>query len=169
MPIGNLTSQLFANLYLDPLDHFVKEQLKQRYYIRYMDDFVILAQAKSELWEILEKIKGFLAVHLKLQLNPIRVAVLPVERGIDFLGYVIYPDGYKRIRRRNVVNFRRRLKALETEHAQAEITFDHARQSIASWLGLAKHTSAFRLSRGLFLEHDVRNIGKRLLVRTVCQ
>jgi RNA-directed DNA polymerase len=165
MPIGNLTSQLFANLYLDPLDHFVKEQLRQRYYIRYMDDFVILAGAKSELWEILGKIKGFLAAPLKLQLNPIRVAVVPVERGIDFLGYVIYPDGYERIRRRNVVNFRRRLKALETKHAQAEITFDHARQSIASWLGLAKHASAFRLSRSLFLEHDVRNIGKRLLVK----
>jgi hypothetical protein len=130
-----------------------------------MDDFVILAQAKSELWEILGKIKDFLTAHLKLQLNPIRVAVLPVERGIDCLGYVIYPDGYKRIRRRNVVNFRRRLKALENKHAQAEIAFDHARQSIASWLGLAKHASAFHLSRALFLEHDVRNIGKRLLVR----
>lgn len=109
-----------------------------------MDDFVILGDAKSELWAILEKIKGFLTAHLQLQLNPIRVAVVPVEKVIDFLGDVIYPDGYKRIRRRNVVNFRRRLKALENEHAQAEITFDHARQSIASWLGLAKHASAVR-------------------------
>jgi len=98
-------------------------------------------------------------------LNPVGVADLPVERGIDFLGYVIYPDGYKRIRRRNMVNFRRRLKTLEKKHAQAEITLDHARQSIASWLGLAKHASAFRLSRSLFLEHDVRNIGKRLLLK----
>lgn len=134
-----------------------------------MADFVILAQAKSEPWEILGKIEDFLSAHLQLQLNPIRVAVLPVERGIDFLGYVIYPDGYKRIRRRKVMNFRRRLKALENKHAQAEITFDHARQSTASWLGLAKHASAFRLSRSLFLEHDVRNIGKRLLMKMFCQ
>jgi len=97
------------------------------------------------------------------------VAVLPVERGKDFLSYVIYPDGYKRIRRRNVVNFRRRLKTLKEGYAEKQITFDHARQSIARWLGLAKHASAFRLSRSLYLERDVRNIGKRLLVKMVCQ
>lgn len=165
MPIGNLTSQLFANLYLDPLDHFVKEQLRQRYYVRYMDDFVILGESKAEMWEVLGVVQNFLAANLKLQLNRKRVAVIPVGKGIDFLGYVIYPDGHKRIRRRNVVNFRRRLKRLETGHVQGEIPFTHARQSIASWLGLAKHASAFRLSRSLFLEHDVRNIGKRLLVK----
>lgn len=167
MPIGNLTSQLFANLYLDPFDHFVKEGLGRRHYVRYMDDFVILAEAKSELWGILEKIKGFLAARLKLHLNPLRTAVIPVERGVDFLGYVIFPHGYKRIRRRNVVNFRRRLTRLEAEHVKGATPFVHARQSIASWLGLAKHTSAFQLSRGLFLEHDVRNIGKRLLVKMI--
>jgi len=68
-----------------------------------------------------------------------------------------------------VVNFRRRLKRLEEGYAGKQIAFDHARQSIASWIGLAKHASTFRLSRALFLEHDVRNIGKRLLVRMVCQ
>ncbi len=110
-------------------------------------------------------VQSFVAARLKLQLNPMRVAVIPVEKGIDFLGYVIYPGGYKRIRRRNVVNFRRRLKRLEEGHAEGEIRFDHARSSIASWLGLAKHASAFWLSRSLFLAHDVRNIGKRLLVK----
>jgi len=68
-----------------------------------------------------------------------------------------------------VVNFRRRLRKLEEGYAERQITFDHARQSIASWLGLTKHASAFRLSRSLFLEHDVRNIGKRLLVKIFCQ
>ncbi len=72
----------------------------------------------------------------------------------------------RRVRRRNVVNFRRRLKRLEVGYAQGEIPLVHARQSIASWLGLAKHASAFRLSCGLFLEHDVRNTGKRLLLKT---
>lgn len=87
--------------------------------------------------------------------------------GLDFLGYMIYPQGYKRLKRRNVVNVRRRLKKLEKGYVQGKIIFAHARGSIASWLGLAKHASAFRLSRGLFLEHDVRNIGKRLLVKVV--
>ena len=89
----------------------------------------------------------------------------PVAAGVDVLGYVVYPNGSKRVRRRNVVNCRRRLTRLEAGHAQGEIPFVHARQSIASWLGLARHASTFRFSRSLFLEHDVRNIGKRLLLK----
>lgn len=165
IPIGNLTSQLFANLYLSPLDHFIKEQLRQRYYVRYMDDFVILSAGKSEPWAILKEITGFLAADLKLELNPRRVAVMPIEKGIDFLGYVIFPGGYKRIRRRNVVNFRRRLKRLATGYAQGMMPYDQVRASIASWLGLAKHANAFHLSRAIFSEQDVCHIGKRLLIK----
>lgn len=164
MPIGNLTSQLFANLYLDPLDHFVKEDLQRRAYIRYMDDVVILGEEKAELWDVLRAVERFLQERLRLSLQPQRTSVIPVAAGVDFLGYVVYPNGYKRVRRRNVVNVRRRLVRLEAGHARGEIPFAHARQSIASWLGLAKHASAFRLSRSLFLAHDVRHIGKRLLL-----
>ena len=164
MPIGNLTSQLFANLYLDPLDHFVKEDLRRRAYIRYMDDFVILGEEKHELWDVLKEVERFLHERFRLSLQPQRTLVTPVAAGVDFLGYIVYPKGYKRVRRRNVVNVRQRLTRLEAGHALGEIPFAHARQSIASWLGLAKHASAFRLSRSLFLAHDVRNIGKRLLL-----
>lgn len=164
MPIGNLTSQLFANLYLDPLDHFVKEDLHQRAYIRYMDDFVILGEEKVELWDVLREVERFLRERLRLSLQPQRTSVRPVAAGIDVLGYVVYPNGYTRVRRRNVVNVRRRLTRLEAGHARGEISSAHARQSIASWLGLATHASAFRLSRSLFLAHDVRHIGKRLLL-----
>lgn len=94
-----------------------------------------------------------------------RTSITPVATGVDLLGYVVYPNGYKRVRRRNVVNVRRRLARQEAGHTQGAIPFFHARQSIASWLGLARHACAFRLSRQLFLEHDVRNIGKRLLLR----
>lgn len=164
MPIGNLTSQLFANLYLDPLDHFVKEDLQRRAYIRYMDDVVILGEEKAELWDVLREVERFLQERLRLSLQPQRTSVRPVAAGIDVLGYVVYPNGYKRVRRRNVIAVRRRLTRLEAGHARGEIPFAHARQSIASWLGLAKHASAFRLSRSLFLAHDVRHIGKRLLL-----
>ncbi len=177
MPIGSLTSQLFANLYLGPLDHFIKEQLRQRYYIRYMDDFVILGQedksyeakprkiGKRELWKVLDEVRAYLVGHLKLELNPKRVAVTPIEQGVDFLGYVIFPGGYKRIRRRNVVNFRRRLKRLAMGYSEETIPYDQARASMANWLGLAKHANAFRLSRAIFLEQDVCHIGKRLLIK----
>lgn len=158
------TSQLFANLYLNPLDHFVKEDLQRRAYVRYMDDFVILGEEKAELWDSLKAVKRFLRERLRLSLQPERTSVTPVAAGVDFLGDVVYPKGYKRVRRRNVVNVRRRLTRLEAGHARGEIPFAHARQSIASWLGLAKHASAFQPSRSLFLAHDVRNIGKRLLL-----
>ncbi len=167
MPIGNLTSQLFANVYLDPFDHFVKEGLRRKHYVRYMDDWVIVGTEKAELWQVLEETWAFLSHTLRLTLNPHRIALVPLTHGVDFLGYVIYPDGYKRIRRRNVTNVRRRLEKLESGYEQGTITFAHARGSIASWLGLAKHASAFRLSRELFEKHDVRNIGKRLLVKMV--
>ncbi|MBI5180046.1 MAG: RNA-directed DNA polymerase, partial [Nitrospirae bacterium] len=166
IPIGNLTSQLFANIYLSPLDHFIKEQMRQRHYIRYMDDFVILGQDKRYLWKVLDDVRTYLAVYLKLELNHRRVAVMPIEKGIDFLGYVIYPDGYKRIRRRNVKNFRRRLKRLAIEYTEGATPYDKARSSIASWLGLARHANAFKLSCKIFLEHDVQNIGKRLMVKS---
>jgi retron-type reverse transcriptase len=164
IPIGNLTSQLFANLYLSLLDHFIKEQLRQRDYLRYMDDFVILGREKGELWKVLHGVRACLADHLRLELNPKRVAVMSIEKGIDFLGYVIFPGGYKRIRRRNVVNFRRKLKRLATGYAEGTIPYDQARASMASWLGLAKHANAFHLSRAIFIEHDVNHIGKRLLL-----
>jgi retron-type reverse transcriptase len=165
IPIGNLTSQLFANIYLTPLDYFIKEQLKQRCYIRYMDDFVILGKQKNELWDILKGIKGFLDTYLKLGLNFKRVAVMPIEKGIDFLGHVIFLDGYKRIRRRNVVNFRKRLKWLSISYSEGTVLYDHARSSIASWLGLVKYANAFYLSRAIFSEHDVDNVGKRLMIK----
>lgn len=165
IPIGNLTSQLFANLYLSPLDHFIKEQLRQRYYVRYMDDFVILEQGKARLWKVLDEVQSYLSGRLKLELNFRRVAIMPIEKGMDFLGYVIFPGGYKRIRRRNVVNFRRRLKCLASEYAQGMIPYDQVRASIASWLGLAKHANAYRLSRAIFSEQDVCHIGKRLLIK----
>lgn len=165
IPIGNLTSQLFANIYLSLLDHFIKEQLKQKYYIRYMDDFVILGEEKARLREFLDAIREYLEDALKLQLNPKRVSVSLIEKGIDFLGYMILSGGYKRIRRRNVVNFRRRLKRLSIGYSEGTVLYKHTRSSIASWLGLAKHANAFRLSRAIFLEEDVCNIGKRLMVK----
>lgn len=89
IPVGNLTSQLFANIYLDTLDHFVKETLKARYYVRYMDDFVILADDKAALHGVQNRIEVFLHDKLQLELNN-RTSIFPVSHGIDFLGYRIF-------------------------------------------------------------------------------
>ncbi|MGH2986216.1 MAG: RNA-directed DNA polymerase [Solirubrobacterales bacterium] len=113
MPIGSLTSQMFANLYLDPLDHFVKETLRVRHYLRYMDDLVILLYDRAEARRRLAEVEAFLAERLRLRLNPRRSQVAPLRAPRDFLGYVHHPDGPTRVRRRNVGRLRRRLAALD--------------------------------------------------------
>lgn len=90
MPIGNLTSQLFANIYLNEFDHFVKDFLKVRCYVRYMDDFVILDADKMKLFKLRDLIREFLNDKLNLRLHPKKSEYFPIMRGIDFLGYVVF-------------------------------------------------------------------------------
>jgi len=161
MPIGNLTSQLFANLYLDPLDHFVRERLRVRHYLRYMDDFVLLGPDRVAAWEHHAAIEEFLRDRLRLALKVRRTVVAPLDRPHDVLGYVHRAGGALRVRRRSVQRLWRRLGALE--HAE----WSAVRSSIASWFGLARHADAFMLTRELFARRDVRHVGKRLLVRSV--
>lgn len=167
MPIGSLTSQMFANLYLDPLDHFVKEGLRVRHYIRYMDDFVLVVDDRAEARRRLAEIEGFLAERLRLRLNPRRRTIAPLSAPCDFLGYVHHHDGRVRVRRRNVQGLRRRLLSLEQDLESGAVGWHQARSSLASWIGLAGHADAFRLSRQIFSERDAGNLGKRLLVASL--
>ena len=91
MPLGNLTSQLFANIFLDPLDKFVKHRLKAKYYLRYADDFLILADNPEELMGYFVEINQFLKTVLKLQIHPNKVHLRRLSWGIDFVGYVALP------------------------------------------------------------------------------
>lgn len=128
IPIGNLTSQLFANLYLNEFDQFVKHKLRVRYYLRYMDDFLVLSDEKAFLHDLEVVFRGFLRDELKLELHPKKVNVFPVESGVGFLGYVVYRD-YKRIRGSTVKRFLRKLEGKEGDERYA---------SLRSWLSFAK-------------------------------
>ena len=88
MPLGNLTSQFFANIYLNEFDQFVKHNLKVKYYIRYADDFVILSEDKKYLEDLILKINNFLKNSLKLQMHPDKVFIKTLSSGVDFLGWV---------------------------------------------------------------------------------
>ena len=108
LPIGNLTSQFFANVYLNELDQFIKHVLKIKYYVRYVDDFVIMHEDKEQLRIWLAEIRKFLAEKLKVTLkNEVKVA--PLSNGINFLGYVQHIF-YRLVRRRVVNNFRNKLR-----------------------------------------------------------
>ena len=105
MPLGNLTSQFFGNLYLNELDYFVKHKLKAKYYIRYVDDFVILNSDKSILEEYKEKISNYLK-NLKLELHPDKSNIIPLRNGITFLGYRLFYH-HKLLRKSNLKKFQK--------------------------------------------------------------
>ena len=119
LPIGNLTSQFFANVYLNELDQFVKHILKARYYVRYVDDFVLMSCHKEQLDLWKREIEIFLRTNLDLDLNPKREKLRPVSDGIDFLGYIVRPD-YMLVRRRVVNNCKEKLRLIEQRLKPAE-------------------------------------------------
>ena len=150
IPIGNLTSQFFANVYLNPLDHLVKEQLGCRHYIRYCDDFVILADDKDWLQEVKFQIGEYLML-LRLKLHPRKCQVFPVKDGTDFLGYRVFPT-HRLVRKDSITRFRRRMRRLQAEYAKGEVSLSHIRQSIQSWLGHVSHVDSYGLRRQLLQE-----------------
>ena len=150
IPIGNLTSQLFANVYLNELDQFVKHNLRQRYYLRYMDDFLILRSDKKELSLLKERLREFLKDNLRLTLHPKKANIFPAEKGIDFLGYRIFKH-YRLLRKSGVKRFIKRTKAYRKKLAKNEMTqekFDHCLQS---WQAYAKFGNSWRLRQKLGL------------------
>lgn len=147
IPIGNLTSQLFANLYLSELDYFVKHSLKCRYYVRYMDDFVILYKDKRYLNSVLQKIKKVLNAKLELGLNN-RTSIFPVSQGIDFVGYRIWRN-YRLLRKSSVKRMKKRLKIFQRLWKQNQINLEEIRCSLGSWLGHASHANTYNLRKKL--------------------
>lgn len=149
IPIGNLTSQLFANIYLDQLDHFIKEELRVKYYLRYMDDFIVLGENKADLTKTLAAIRAFLIDTLKLELHPRKVRLFPARLGVDFVGYVVFTD-HILLRPKNVRRFAKKLRKQQKALAQGKITQEELMASVRSWIAHAVHADTFGLRRKLF-------------------
>lgn len=137
LPLGSLSSQLFANVYLDHLDHKVKEELRVKCYARYMDDFVIVHPDKKYLAWLLEEIRKIVKFDLHLELNP-KTSIFPIKHGVDFCGYRIYPT-YLKPRKRNVKAARRRLKKLAKDVNEGKEDLEKFKRSMASYIGYVKH------------------------------
>lgn len=167
LPIGNLSSQLFANIMLSPLDHHLKETLKVKHYLRYMDDFMIVHEDINVLRQIRIESKRFLSETLKLTMHPNKQHIWKVENGLDWLGFRIFPNGYKRLRGVIVRRFRFRLKSFNRGDNQQVTDFSSVRSSIASFLGMAKHANTFSLCREIFQECDPSGLGLFSLVRSM--
>ena len=149
IPIGNLTSQLFANIYLNELDYFVKHKLRVRHYLRYVDDFIILSESKQKLHQIKEKITEFLD-SMYLELHPRKARIFPAELGVDYLGYVVF-QSHRRLRAVNVKKFTKKLKKLKAMYERG--LTDEAFMSLNSWVAHSKHADTYGLRRKLFGEN----------------
>lgn len=148
IPIGNLTSQLFSNIYLNELDQFLKHQLKVKYYLRYADDFVILHTQRSYLEDIISPIRDFLQNELDLELHPQKIIFRKFNSGIDFLGYVIFP---KFILPRTSTKKRliRKIRQKVRQYKLGEITKDTLNQTIQSYYGFLTHANAHKFKKEL--------------------
>ena len=145
LAIGNLTSQWFANFYLDPLDHDIKDKGGVKYYIRYMDDCVVLSDDKAMLHEVKVKAGEFLKEKLQLELKESACFVAPVNEGIPFLGFRIFP-GVVRLKRSGLVRFMRKMRAKERLYDKGCIGEDELVRSAESLTGHVRHgnTKAMR-------------------------
>lgn len=136
LPIGNLTSQFWANVYLNPFDHFVKRELRCPAYLRYVDDFVLFAEDKATLWSWKAAIVERLA-EPRLTIHP-PAHPRPVREGIPFLGFIIYPYR-RRLKRRKGVVYRRRFVKLLRQYARREITLAQVDLSVRGWINHARY------------------------------
>jgi len=151
IPLGNLTSQIFANIYLNELDRFVKIKLKAKDYVRYMDDFVIVGNNKAQLHGYLEQIDLFLAESLKLKTNS-KTQVFPISRkagrALDFLGYRIY-QSHRLLRKSSVKRIKSKLKKFHRDYKEGKVEQEEIKQSITSWVAHASHADTFGLRANL--------------------
>ncbi|MDD4818927.1 MAG: RNA-directed DNA polymerase, partial [Candidatus Colwellbacteria bacterium] len=148
IPIGNLTSQLFANVYLNELDQYVKRVLRKKYYIRYMDDFLILDTDKKHLHKIKEEIRVFLWDELKLTLHPKKAEVFPIDKGVDFLGYVL-KNGKRYLRKDTVKRFMKKRRKYRAMIRNGKLEKNRLRDADASWKGYCKFADSHMLRKKL--------------------
>jgi hypothetical protein len=148
VPIGNLTSQIFANIYMNEFDQFIKHELKIKNYARYTDDFVIISDDKIYLQELLAPIAGFLKTKLHLDLHPKKIILKKHNQGIDFLGYVILPYHIK-VRTKTKKKIPKKLHEIVKLYQNGQISEISLKSSLSSYLGVLSHADAYETSENI--------------------
>ncbi len=141
MPLGNYTSQFFANVYLTELDYFVKHTLKAKYYIRYVDDFVILHRSKKRLEYFKKSIIEFLR-EIKLELHPDKSDIIPLQKGVNFLGYRIFYK-YRLLRKRNRNYFLKKFEKYLKLYNEEIISDEQLIFRLQGWFGYAQWADTY--------------------------
>ena len=147
MPLGNLTSQFFANVYLNELDYYIKHELKIPYYIRYVDDFVILHESRKQLEAWKEQIDKFLSDKLKIQLHHQKSRIIPISKGIDFVGFRNFYHN-RLLRARNIRGMRKKIYLFK----KGVIDFGTLYDSHQGWQAYAKWANTHKLRQKIKME-----------------
>ena len=153
LAVGSLLNQMLANVNQNEVDHYAKRELRIHYYVRYMDDIVILSDSKAQLHEWKEKIERFMQERLKLELNPKKCFIEPISRGIDFCQYRVFPDHIK-LKKATALRMKRNLKRIQHLYATGEITLERAQKTVSSYMGLLSHCDSYQLKRAIFGEYS---------------
>jgi retron-type reverse transcriptase len=154
LPIGNQTSQFWANVYLNELDQFVKQTLRCPAYVRYCDDLLLFADDKPILHAWRHEIERFL-VRLRLKIHPDKTSIHPVANGIPYLGFQVFPD-HRRLQRTNGVRFQRRVRPLLQRYERGEIDIAQLGASVHGWIAHAAHGDTWSLRRRLLRKVVIR-------------
>ena len=152
IPIGNYTSQFFANIYLNELDQYIKNSLHMKYYTRYMDDFILLLKTKNDCKTIKRKIEIFLQKKLHLELND-KSRFYPYKMGVNFCGYRIFTT-HKLLRTNSKKKIKRKIKIWNSKFHKGNLNIINASQSINSWLGHSSHCNSYNLQRKILNRCD---------------
>lgn len=143
-----MTSQILAIFYLNDLDHFIKEKLKIKFYLRYMDDFIIILKTKQETKIVLNKINDFLNKNLNLQLNN-KTTYYPIYKGINFCGYIVY-DTHILVRKRCIKKIKRKIKKWNTLYNNNQLNYHKFILCFNSFKGHIKHANTYNLYNKLY-------------------
>ncbi len=147
LPIGNLTSQFWANCYLNPFDHFVKRNLHCKGYLRYVDDFLLFSNEKRQLIEWREKLISHLKKY-RLSLHESKCQPRPVTEGIPFLGFIIYPE-YRLLKRKKGIAFQRKYKAAKLSTQRGEMSFANLTACVQGWVNHVRFANTWHLRLAL--------------------
>lgn len=153
LAVGSLLNQMLANVNQNEVDHYAKRELRIHYYVRYMDDIVILSDSKAQLHEWREKIETFMRERLRLDLNPRKCFIRPISQGVDFCQYRVFPDHMK-LKKATALRMKRNLKRIQRLYAAGEIDLDRAMKTVNSYMGLLSHCDSYQLKRAIFGEYS---------------
>ena len=152
LPLGNVTSQDFANIYLNEVDQFCKRYLGLKWYVRYMDDICIIVKDRETARDVLAKIRTYVKDHLDLELNE-KTHIYPLAQGINTLGFSIHTT-HLEVRNSSKTAMKRRIKKIDEKVQSGRLTKKQAQQAVNAWLGHARHSNSYNLAKKIFEKYD---------------